>query len=269
MIMDDSYYRKLVEDAKKSRCLYHFTNFESLKIILKNHSFRLSRLDALNDPAEAKRIDDFRYNKVFSFSFCNDDNINFKYFWNNYAKVEDIGMCLVIKNFGTENIETIFTDSECKNKMKFFKGHSDISYKSYSKSEDWVIYNVLKANILYVDNINKYVATESVIFKDDLTITLSPGLIKKKQGYDISGNVQVWEKENEQRVRVAIRPKGMENVYNKKTNKFEVVKPNFKYLYFKIPSEIIKIIINPNVPEKTKECVTEYIHKINSNIVID
>lgn len=95
MIMDDSYYSKLVEDAKKSGYLYHFTNFESLKIILKNHSFRLSRLDALNDPAEAKRIDDFWYNKVFSFSFCNDDNVDFKYFWSNYPNVfEKIKECV-------------------------------------------------------------------------------------------------------------------------------------------------------------------------------
>lgn len=268
MTKNDVKYDDLVEMAKESKQLYHFTDFESLQIILKNNSFRLSRLDILNDPAEAKRVDDFWQNKIYSFSFCS-GNVDFEYFWSNYAKAENIGLYIVIKNFDKEDIDSIFCDSECNCKMGVFNTRTDLSHKDYDGFDDWLIYNVSKASVFYVDELKDYTVYDSIIFENDCEISLLPGLIKKKQGLDNYGISQNWEIENEQRVRVAIRPKGKENILNRRTNKFEVVKPSFKYFYFKIPSKIVKIIINPKVDEKNRQKVCQFINSLDLDIEVE
>lgn len=266
--MDDSFYNYLVEKAKSDDFLYHFTNLDSLKIILQNSSFRLSRLDVLNDPAKAKRVEDFWYDKVYSFSFCS-GNVDYEYFWNNYAKAENKGVCIVLKNFEVDDIDNIYSDSKCTNKIEKFKSRTDMSHKEYGSVNDWCVYDISKASVLYVDNLEDYTVYESIIFHNDAKNSLCPGLIKKKQGYDSNGIIQNWKRENEQRIRVAIRPKGLENRYNSKTNKFEVIKPEFSNLYFHIPCKIERIIVNPFVSQEAHNEIKKQIKFIDSNINVE
>ena len=60
----------LQERTSAAERLYHYTTYESLICILKNKSFRLSRMDLLNDRAEQKlgRIDEQSKNYIMSFT---------------------------------------------------------------------------------------------------------------------------------------------------------------------------------------------------------
>ena len=49
-------YKELTESAKLHEYVYHYTNFNALKKILKNNSLRLSSLDKVNDSLENSRI---------------------------------------------------------------------------------------------------------------------------------------------------------------------------------------------------------------------
>ena len=96
---------------------------------------------------------------------------------------------------------------------------------------------------MYVDNIDQYV------FKDNTEI--SAGLIKSKVGLNNENVAKQWELESETRIRVSVRPIGLEHPDLK--NKI-MPTPTFKYVYIKLP-QIDKIIISPNCRPKDRKII--------------
>lgn len=79
-------YSKVLAETQKHEYLYHYTSRDSLEAILLNQSFRLSRLDLVNDPCENNRIKSVWNNRVYVGSFTNTLN-NEEYF---YLRIGDI-----------------------------------------------------------------------------------------------------------------------------------------------------------------------------------
>lgn len=266
--MENITFEALVNEATKPKKLYHFTTFEGLKAILKYNSFRLTKLGLLNDPAEEQRIDDFLQEKIFSFSFCHEIDDNIDYFWNNYAKKEELGVCIVLKNFESECINNVYLNPECTNSIECSSSETNLSHITYDRDLDWKVYNITKASVYYVESLDDYEKRNTIIFENDDKQALFPGLIKQAKGKNTNGVEQIWKNEKEQRLRIAIRPKGKENIYDKKTNKIYVVKPKIKYLYIHIPSKIEKIIINPLITDDDRKKIVEYVNNIDNKIEV-
>lgn len=61
------------KEAAKHPEFYHYNTLDALLQILDSRAFRLSRLETLNDPIEANRVDLYdRKNKVYVACFCHE-----------------------------------------------------------------------------------------------------------------------------------------------------------------------------------------------------
>lgn len=237
------YYKKQVEKANSHKYLYHFTNFDALQKMMRNNSLRLSRITELNDPLEATRVTSIWREKCFIVSFTNTLEHR-KYFWQEYAP--NNGVCIVFNNENISSDICIYKDEELKREMHLIQ-RSCIDYKKYDSIDDWGYFDITKADVMYVDNIDQYV------FKDNTEI--SAGLIKSKVGLNNENVAKQWELESETRIRVSVRPIGLEHPDLK--NKI-MPTPTFKYVYIKLP-QIDKIIISPNCRPKDRKIIESYL----------
>lgn len=219
-------YKKMVDSAMKNKYIYHYTSKKALERILENNSLRLTRLDLVNDPEENKRITSIWNKKVFVACFTTTLN-NEEYFVNHYAKE---GVRIVFK---TECIvkAQLFYDDSCKNAISHFS-KSNLHHKSYKETSDWVIFDNSLLDIFYTDDISQFNSSYG---------ESNAGVIKNKIGIDINGMSRNWEIENETRLRVALRPLGLENDYNHQKKTYEQPFPPFKYIYMDISKCIQKV----------------------------
>nr|WP_299486137.1 DUF2971 domain-containing protein [uncultured Allomuricauda sp.] len=85
--------------------LYHYTSFETLKLILQNQTFRFSRLDEMNDPLEGYYDEDSDYrNLVFSSSWTAEHRDELP-MWKIYTDLKGVRIKLPIDLFSTTNME--------------------------------------------------------------------------------------------------------------------------------------------------------------------
>lgn len=222
------YYNELIENAKHHKYLYHNTSIESLSLILKNRSLKLSRLDKINDADENKRIKSPWNNRVFVACFSHETQSE-KYFFEKYGVVR-----LTFKTVDVDNIKEVFFDAELKNPVPIY--NKNIRCKDLS----WGLYNRITADIKYVDDLDKYVL-------EDGTET-NAGLIKKISGYDDSNNIRNWNEEYETRVRAAVKPFHIE-VYPVGLNEYNYYNPEFDSLFMRLP-EIEGIKVSPVITEE-------------------
>jgi hypothetical protein len=120
----------------------------------------------------------------------------------------------------------------------------------------WCVYDISKADVYYKDENEEFIAEDG--------LESNAGLIKNKCGKDKDGLPACWEDETETRIRVAIRPMGLESPDGKAQ-----IKPSkdFKYLFIQLP-EIESVWINPTLEaeEKTKIFDLCKAHGINVNV---
>lgn len=76
------------EDSNMIENLYHYTNFEVLKLILKNKTFRLSNLGLMDDLDEGETIDFEKLGRHIYISSWTENSIDDIAFWR-YSKDED------------------------------------------------------------------------------------------------------------------------------------------------------------------------------------
>lgn len=135
---------------------------------------------------------------------------------------------------------------------------SCVGCDQYDSINDWGIYNITKADVMYVDDLDEYV------FEDRTEI--SAGLIKSKKGENDTNIIKPWEIESETRIRVAVRPIGFENVYNKRVT--IVPTPPFKYIYMELP-KVERIIISPHCVKMDRKEIEDYLllHQIEMESV--
>lgn len=217
-------YEKMFINAQKHKYIYHYTSKESLERIITNNSFRLSRLDLVNDPEENKRITSIWNKKIFVACFTNTLN-NEEYFVNHYAKD---GARIVFK---TENLikAQLFYDESCKNAIPHFS-ETNLHHTSYKELTDWEVFDNSLLDIFYSDDISEF---------DGSYGESNAGIIKSKIGSDRCGISRNWGVESETRLRVALRPLGLENIYNREKKKHVQPFPPFEYIFLDI-SKCIK-----------------------------
>lgn len=178
--------------------------------------------------------------------------------WKEYGSgVEGVRISFI--NKFEENIE-LYENATCT-KHKFTKiERSNIYHTTYQSASDWGLYNLEIADIEYVDCLADYVYMDEWLFNNfndcknidpsQLIRPLNPGLIKER----------IWSKEKETRIRVALRPIGLENTRNQ-----IIEKPIFECIYMRLHKTVlnnIRITMNPWINE-------EYYDKLVSIITQD
>lgn len=220
-------YNELHINALRYDCIYHYTSKEALDIILANKSLRLSSLTRVNDPQENKRITSLWNEKVFVACFTNTLK-NADYFFTNYGKVR----ITFLNKF--EQLD-VFFDATLKSKLIDFymdcKAKSNLGYKSYSRYQDWCLFDSTFADVYYTDDLDSHISSDG--------FELNAGLIKQKSGIDNKGNSRDWSVEKESRLRVAVRPIAKEFVI--KGTEINCPKPTFDYLYVSIDDLVVQI----------------------------
>jgi len=240
-------YEKSKKLALSHEKLYHYTNFEALEKILTNMTLRATRLDLVDDETENQRIDEFWKEKLFVVCFTHDE-ANEQKFWDNYT-TDNQGVRLEFEPKTLQNL-MVYLDEKCEKKLDYIN-RSDLQYNN---KDDWGYIDISMLDVVYVDDLY-----EGVVYDEDfskLTHNDKTGFAKLKS--------YSWE--NETRMRVALRPKGFENIMINKD--FRVLKPNFEHIYIKITEEMLKsmrIILNPNADIEMKNQVESLCNKLNLN----
>ncbi len=220
-------YIDAVEKFKTHPILYHYTSLEALRSILENQSFRLTCLANVNDKEENGRINSLWKSKVFVACFThtlsNEDD-----FFDNYGNVR------ITLNNDFSEID-VFYDQKLQEKVLFY--HKDITLRydmneeEYKLKENWCIFSVTGADIKYVKNLQSYMDADGY--------GMNPGLLKSQKGIDRDDKYRDWSAEQESRLRIAVRPTGIEAVFKKEAVFYPP--PPFEHLYISVRNKIAKV----------------------------
>ena len=177
----------LQEQVEKSPRLYHYTTLESLLCIIKNQTFRLTRIDLMNDKAE--KILGFRKDGTASYVMSFTRDKEYVSMWAIYGKPSGIKIRLDFDRrlFQKAINNNFYTDSEKLHKLVLVSS----LYKSTFSKHEWLI-----SDIVYLDkDKNQFRHNEdgfANIVADQYSIEDLAGFVK----YD------AWEFERETRLRV-------------------------------------------------------------------
>lgn len=179
----------LQECAEKSDRLYHYTTLESILCIIRNHSFRLTRMDLMNDKAEKKLGQQRDQSENYVMSFTRDKE--YVSMWAMYGNPSGIKLRLDFdRSILQKNInDNFYIDSKKEKKISVYKDN----HKSVFSKTGWVL-----SDVVYLDkDTNEFRHKENVfpeIKADEYMIEDLAGFIK----YD------AWEFERENRLRVNV-----------------------------------------------------------------
>ncbi len=223
----------------KSRILYHHTSYESLILILKGHSIRLTRYDLMNDIAEKElskcQTGDNRY--IASFTSAQTESVAM---WALYGKNSSLKLRLAFpKDALVSSVSNNFYfDSALTERIPVWKTgtvNSDISKKGFSLS-----------NIVYYDRDKSQLRLDGKPLKD---LKVTENLISELAGtikYD------AWEYEKETRLSVVLHQE-------------EDTPGDITHIYAKLTDELIKkmtVIYNPWINDTLFQVLSENIDNI-------
>lgn len=201
-------YEVLRKKARESIYLYHYTNRKALEHIKKNESLRLSNLVnvGINDEMESERITSIWRNKIYVVCFTSTLD-NQEYFIKEYGASHRLRI-----KIDTLDVNNLYFDPECTKKIDKIE-RSDTNYKNninkidrYVLKEDWGYRTSELLQVEYVDEILEYNGEDGH--------ESNAGIIKQRYGKWRNGKQANWEQEKETRIRVALRPKYIENYRN-------------------------------------------------------
>lgn len=232
----------LQESSYKSTRLYHYTTLESLICIIKNKTFRLSRMDLMNDKAEQKlgKQDDHLHNYVMSFT----REKEYVSMWAIYGRKSGIKLRLDVSRALLDKAinNNFYFDAKCKERIPLI---TDPHPGHFSK-KDWMI-----SDIVYIDKKTHSLRHDEKSFPDiaatDEIIDDHTGLIK----YD------AWEFEQEIRLKAALK----ERMYTVSRE------PSPEYIYAGIDKELIQdfhITYNPWMSREMKDVVKNSLNQVSN-----
>ena len=225
----------LQEQAEKSTRLYHYTTLESLLCIIKNQTFRLTRMDLMNDKAEKNLGVRNDGTASYVMSFTRDKE--YVSMWAIYGKPSGIKIRLDFDRliFQKTINDNFYSDPTRLKKLQLVSS----LYKSMFSKHDWLI-----SDIVYLDkDKNKFRHNEDSfpsIKADKLIISDLAGFVK----YD------AWEFERETRLRVRVGS----GIYNTAIDQY------LTHIYAGINNELIKtfrVTFNPWLTVEMKSMVRE------------
>lgn len=201
----------------KTGTVCHYTSYESLIMILKNRSLRLSRFDLMNDYSEkelSKCIEgDSRY--IISFAYKKESVA----MWSLYGKRSSLKLRLEFPITSLLNTvdNNFFFDSERKNKIPI--------YGTAPVNEDYSKKGFTYSSVVYYDRKKHAFRVEASPIK---SITVTDNMIRSLAGtikYD------AWEYEKETRLAVVLHQNYQDNLKN-----------DVKYIYAGLNDRFIKNI---------------------------
>ena len=225
----------LQEQAEKTTRLFHYTTLESLLCIIKNQTFRLTRMDLMNDKAE--KILGGRKDGTASYVMSFTRDKEYVSMWAIYGRPSGIKIRLDFDRllFQKTINKNFYSDSEKLHKL------APVSslYKSVFSKHDWLI-----SDIVYLDKDKKQFRHNEDrfinIIADQYSIEDLAGFVK----YD------AWEFERETRLRVRIGS-GYENF---------AIDQYLKYIYVGLNKELIKtfrVTFNPWLTDEMKSMIRD------------
>ena len=226
--------------GKKSGTICHYTSYESLIMILKNRSLRLSRYDLMNDIAEKQlsKCDDGDCRYIISFTGTISENVAM---WALYGKHSSLKLRLSFSRASL--IETVhdnfYFDSKKEQKIPIWETStvpSDYSKKNFTLS-DVVYYDRIKGKLRLSGK------TLLIIPVDQSMITELAGTIK----YD------AWEYERESRLAVILHQNAQHNQFS-----------DISHVYAGLNDEFIKKLTITYSPWITDEIFEELSSSIDS-----
>ena len=246
--MEKDLYTEQCKKATHHEYLYHYTTLNALECILNNKSLRLTRLDKVNDPDENNRTPKLWNTKIYVTCFTN-NQLTANYFqkqYNSNIRIEFLPQKLTFQPY---------FDSECTKPLLSFKNdfnsRSNINHNTYGAISDWCYFDSSLMGIYYTNNLKNHI--------DESGFAENAGMIKLKEEKDNMGKSRNWNIEAETRVRVAVRPIGIE-LYREKMG-FRYHLPSFEYIYIPITDSISGISISRNCPEADKSKFKKLVDK--------
>lgn len=215
--MEQYGYEMAVSDARQHERVYQYTTFEALEKIICNRSLRLTRMDLLNDTLENEKIHDLWKNKVYVSCFTNRGYESY-FFWKTYARGSSDGVRISFKTDCLLDL-SVAPDKKCENKLlKYEKENIVDNISNIVSKRDWEIFDYSVLDIKYLQR--------------DADISESKEFLGRYK-------YREWDMEQETRIRVAIRPRGLE-FETKGLDDFEYIKPEEKHLYLGLSDDVLK-----------------------------
>lgn len=241
--MDRYSYQTAIHNAGQHKVVHQYTTIEALEQIVCNRSLRLTRIDLLNDIVENEKMLDLWKNKVFVSCFTHYEYESY-FFWMTYAKGRQDGVMI---SFDADHLKSliIHPDKKCEEMHLLHCKNSDssIAFSPQINAVNWGIYDYSFVDIAYVPrNIN----LESVEHFQ--------GRIKYVE----------WEMEKETRIRVSLRPRGIE--FAAEGEKIKYLAPASEYIYAKLPDLCwgsVVITLSPFADKNAKDSVERILKNNN------
>ena len=223
----------LQEQAEQNERLFHYTTLESLMCIIRNKSFRITRMDLMNDKAEKKlgNQKDRSENYVMSFT----QGKEYISMWAMYGRPSGIKLRL---DFDRELFQktinnNFYRDSQLTRRIPVH----NLDHKAIFSKSGWVL-----SDIVYLDKDKHLFKHNGGIFTE---IDANEAMIENMAGFV---KYDAWEFEKETRLSVNIR------------SDYEV-KPEYpSHIYTGISKDLIKtfhVTFNPWLSDEMKKVVRE------------
>lgn len=213
-------FEDAVANASKHQWVHQYTRFDALEKIIGNRSLRLSRIDTLNDTLENRHMHDLWKKKVYVSCFTHRAYESY-FFWKTYAKGCSSGVMLSFRSSCLQGL-SIHPDAKCEEPPLEKCNRSELS-TAFSPAVDastWGVFDYSVLDVMYCPrNIN----------------------LSKLEHFQGRLKFQEWDMECETRIRVAIRPKGIEYQFTDDKQYFYI--PGDDYVYAKLPEECLKSMI--------------------------
>lgn len=216
--------------------IYHYTTFESLITIIKNRSFRLTRLDLLNDKAEQTLISGFETDQNYIISFCNNEK-EYVSMWAMYGKSSGIKVRL---DFSSKNIEQNSFDNY------FFDANltKNIPIKS-GKGMPFLDRDIQVSDVVYLDKDKNSIKHNTNPF---LKLSVDESLKKQLSGFL---KYDAWEFEKERRLKVTLNDDHQKN--------------SPQYIFLKLPDDFFSdfsVTYNPWISMLLQEELIKTLNRV-------
>lgn len=218
--------------------LYHFTTYESLIAILTNRSFRLSRMDLLNDKAEQSLGFHGKSFQNYIMSFT--QKKEYVSMWAMYGKASGIKLRLDFSNeIFNKTAPELFLDSENRERITLRS-----QYDLWGNYES----DVIISDVAYIDKEKREIKHNTRPFKD---VFVDENLVN-----DLAGIIKydAWEFEKETRFKAQL-----DSAYLNEDYGFP------KYIYLGIDDSLIKsfhITFNPWMSDFVKNEVKNSLNRL-------
>jgi hypothetical protein len=214
--MDQYSFERAVCAAQQHRLIYQYTTFGALEKIIGNKSLRLSRLDLVNDKIENSAITKLWKQKVFVSCFTHREHESY-FFWKTYAKGSTDGVRITFDSRTLGGL-SVHPDEKCKETPLSLCKRSSIGVAASTdiKAENWGVYDYSCIDIMYLP-------------RDETGECL--------ENYQGRLKYIEWDMECETRLRIAVRPKGLEFISDGRINKYLI--PENDYIYVLLSDEVL------------------------------